>query len=197
MIRQEHGKEGMYYYMPQTDPRNKVANLTEMEILQRFLDKQLNKNQKPVANPNAVPKKPTEPKEPGTTDYSKERELDPSFPSKHPLELERSKVDAEVQQRMKQLQKQKTVPENKFDVAKKVIGTGRYVVFNPSTGLRLQTNDVNKAVNAAQLMAKKDLDRPTMVYDTQTKFPVAAYRGSEDMYVQKNIKHESKSYKNK
>jgi hypothetical protein len=46
-------------------------------------------------------------------------------------------------------------------------------------------------------MAKKDLDRPTMVYDTQTKFPVAAYRGSEDMYVQKNIKHESKSYKNK
>lgn len=197
MIRQEHGKEGMYYYMPQTDPRNRVAGLNEMEILQRFLDKKLNNNEKPVANPNAVPKKPTEPKEPGTTDYSKELELDPSFARKHPLELERPKVDAEVQKRMQQLQKQKPVPENKFDAVKKVIGAGRYIVFNPNTGLRLQTNDVNKAVNAAQLMAKKDLDRPTMVYDTQTKFPVAAYRGSEDMYMQRDIRHESKEFKKK
>lgn len=197
MIRQEHGKEGMYYYMPKTDPRNNVANLTEMEILQRFLDKELNKNQKPVANPNAVPKKPTEPKEPGTTDYSKELELDPSLPRMHPLELERPKVDAEVQKRMQQLQKQKPVKEVKADLINKVIGKGRYVVFNQTTGLRLQTNDVNKAINAAQLMAKKDLNRPTMVYDTETKFPVAAYRGSEEMLQQKNIRHESKVMKKK
>ena len=200
MIRQEHGKEGMYYYMPQTDPRNKVANLTEMEILQRFLDKQIEKgakaqaekdkqkaaSEKPVPNPNARYAKPGEPK---SAPY------DISEPPKTYSDAEIAAIA--LPKDIEDAKKLKKVPENKFDAVKKVIGAGRYVVFNPSTGLRLQTNDVNKAVNAAQLMAKKDLDRPTMVYDTQTKFPVAAYRGSEDMYLQRDIRHESKSYKKK
>jgi hypothetical protein len=100
-----------------------MANLNEMEILQRILDKnkEKDKQEKPVGNPNAVPKKPTEPKEPGTTDYSKELELDPSIPRMHPLELERPKVDAEVQKRMQQLQKQKPVKEIKSSIMKGII----------------------------------------------------------------------------
>ena len=200
MIRQEHGKEGMYYYMPQTDPRNRVAQVNEMEILQRFLDKQIEKgakaqaekdkqkaaSEKPVPNPNARYAKPGEPK---SAPY------DISEPPKTYSDAEIAAIA--LSKDIEDAKKLKKVPENKFDVVKKVIGAGRYVVFNPSTGLRLQTNDVNKAVNAAQLMAKKDLDRPTMVYDTQTKFPVAAYRGAEDMYLQRDIRHESKGFKKK
>ena len=123
MVRQEHGKEGMYHYYPQLNPRNTTANLNEMEILQRILDrnKEKDKQEKPVGNPNAVPKKSTEPKEPGTTDYSKELELDPSIPRMHPLELERPKVDAEVQKRMQQLEKQKPVKEIKSSIMKGII----------------------------------------------------------------------------
>jgi hypothetical protein len=198
MVRQEHGPEGMYYYYPETDPRNKITGLNEMEILQRFLDRQLEKDkeQKPVPNPNAVYKKPGAPKS-APHDISQPEE--PVEIPGHYLERDRPKLDAEVQKRMQQLQQQnpKKVPENKVDMVNKVIGAGRYVVFNATTGLRLQTNDINKAVNAAQLMAKKDLNRPTMVYDTQTKFPVAAYRGSEEMYQQRNVKHESKGHNKK
>jgi hypothetical protein len=67
---------------------------------------------RPVPNPNATPKPQTkslkEPKEPGTTDYTKELELDPSLPRMHHLELERPAVEAEVRKRQAELAKQAT-----------------------------------------------------------------------------------------
>jgi RNA polymerase sigma factor (sigma-70 family) len=64
MVRQEHGKEGMNFYYPK---RQMVAKVNEMEILQRFLDKNIEKGaqklgqqekekaakERPVPNPNA------------------------------------------------------------------------------------------------------------------------------------------------
>jgi hypothetical protein len=187
MVRQEHGKEGMHYYYPETDPRNRITGLNEMEILQRFLDREIERGaqaqaqkdkaqaakEKPVANPNARYKVPGEPK---SAPY------DISEPPKTYSDAEIAAIA--LPKDIEDAKKLKKVPENK------VIGTGRYVVFNATTGLRLHTNDINKAVNAAQLMAKKDLNRPTMVYDTETKFPVAAYKGSEEMYQSRNTKHE-------
>lgn len=76
MVRQEHGKEGMQHYFPDVPTNNMMAQVNEMEILQRFLDKQIEKgakaqaekdkaqaaSEKPVANPNARYARPGEPK---------------------------------------------------------------------------------------------------------------------------------------
>jgi hypothetical protein len=65
MVRQEHGKEGMNFYYPQR--RQMVAKVNEMEILQKFLDKNIEKGaeklaqkekekaakERPIPNPNA------------------------------------------------------------------------------------------------------------------------------------------------
>jgi hypothetical protein len=107
MVRQEHGKEGMKHYFPDVPTNNIIAQVNEMEILQKFLDRNADKNKqdKPVPNPNAVYKKPGAPKS-APHDISQPEE--PVEIPGHYLERDRPKLDAEVQKRMQQLQTQKT-----------------------------------------------------------------------------------------
>ena len=107
MVRQEHGKQGMQHYFPDVPTNNMIAQVNEMEILQKFLDKDNDKDKqdKPVANPNAVYKKPGAPKS-APHDISQPEE--PVEIPGHPLERDRPKLDAEVQKRLQQLQPQKT-----------------------------------------------------------------------------------------
>ena len=73
----------------------------------------------------------------------------------------------------------------------------RYLVYSQNTGLELETNSLEDATYSAKLMAKRDLDSPALVYDRKTKFPIAAYRGSEDLLLQKNRLHDSVDQKSK
>jgi hypothetical protein len=107
MVRQEHGKEGMKHYFPDVPTNNIIAQVNEMEILQKFLDRNADKNKqdKPVPNPNAVYKKPGAPK---SAPYDISQPEEPVEVPGHYLERDRPKLDAEVQKRMQQLQPQKT-----------------------------------------------------------------------------------------
>lgn len=69
----------------------------------------------------------------------------------------------------------------------------RYLVYSQNTGLEIETNSLEDAVYSAELLAKRNLDSPALVYDKQTKFPVVAYNGSEDLWYQKNRLHEGNS----
>ncbi len=129
MVRQEHGKEGMYHYYPETNPKNTMANLNEMEVLQRFLDRNIQQGadklgqkekekasqEKPVPNPNARYKTPGEPK---SAPY------DISQPAKpvDPIEVALAALpkDIEDAKKLKQ-QSQKPVREYKSSIMKGLI----------------------------------------------------------------------------
>ena len=66
----------------------------------------------------------------------------------------------------------------------------RYLVYSQNSGLEMDTNSLEDAVFAAQTISKRNLDSPSLVYDRVTKYPVVAYRGSEDLWYQKNRLHE-------
>ena len=68
---------------------------------------------------------------------------------------------------------------------------GRYLVYSQGSGLELDTDSLEDAIFSAQQLSKRNLDSPSMVFDRKTKFPVVAYRGSEDLWYQKNRVHES------
>jgi hypothetical protein len=67
----------------------------------------------------------------------------------------------------------------------------RYLVYSQNSGLEMDTNSLEDAVFAAQAITKRNLDSPSLVYDRVTKYPVVAYRGSEDLWYQKNRLHEA------
>lgn len=64
----------------------------------------------------------------------------------------------------------------------------RYLVYSQNSGLEVETNSLSDAIFSAQQLSKKELDAPSLVYDRVTKFPVVAYKGSEDTWFQTNPK---------
>lgn len=62
----------------------------------------------------------------------------------------------------------------------------RYLVYSQNTGMEMDTNNLEDALYAAQIISKRNLDAPSLVYDRVTKFPVVAYQGSEDMWYKTN-----------
>jgi len=116
------------------------------ENIAKKMEKPMREQAAPVPNPNAVPKPPKQPKEPGTTDYSKELELDPSFPSKHPLELERPAVEAEVKKRQAELAKQAA---EKAKVKKEEVEQvdEANMRFDPEAAARPKSSDVKNFLN--------------------------------------------------
>lgn len=62
----------------------------------------------------------------------------------------------------------------------------RYVVYSERLGVEDTTDSILIAIALAQKIAKKNLDSAVVVYDRATKFPVVAYRGSEDLWYKTN-----------
>lgn len=72
---------------------------------------------------------------------------------------------------------------------------GRYLVYSVNSGLEVDTNSLNDAIFSAEQLSKKSLDSPTLVYDRKTKFPVVAYKGSEDVWYKKDTSKFHEGYK--
>lgn len=72
------------------------------------------------------------------------------------------------------------------EAQRRVAKQPRYLVYSQNTGTEMDTNNLEDALFAAQVISKRDLDAPSLVYDRVTKFPVVAYQGSEDMWYKTN-----------
>lgn len=67
---------------------------------------------------------------------------------------------------------------------------GRYLVYSANYGLEFDTTDLDDAIYSAKQISQKNIHAPTLVYDRKTKFPVAIYKGSEDIWTQDKKLHE-------
>lgn len=72
------------------------------------------------------------------------------------------------------------------EAQRRVAKQPRYLVYSQNTGMEMETNNLEDALYAAQVISKRNLDAPSLVYDRMTKFPVVAYNGSEDMWYKTN-----------
>jgi len=72
------------------------------------------------------------------------------------------------------------------EAQRKVADLPRYLVYSQNSGLEMDTNSLNDAIYAAELIANRELDSPSLVYDRKTKYPVVAYNGSEDVWYKTN-----------
>ena len=72
------------------------------------------------------------------------------------------------------------------EAQRRVAKQPRYLVYSQNTGMEMESNNLEDAIFAAQVISKRDLDMPSLVYDRITKFPVVAYNGSEDMWYKTN-----------
>lgn len=67
---------------------------------------------------------------------------------------------------------------------------GRYLVYSANYGLEVDTTDLDDAIYSAKQISQRNIHTPTLVYDRKTKFPVAIYKGSEDIWTQDKKLHE-------
>jgi len=72
------------------------------------------------------------------------------------------------------------------EAQRRVANVPRYLVYSQNSGLEMDTDSLSDAVFSAELLAKRELDSPSLVYDRKTKFPVVAYNGSEDLWFKTN-----------
>lgn len=72
------------------------------------------------------------------------------------------------------------------EAQRKVAKVPRYLVYSQNSGLEMDTDNLEDAIFSAGVIAKRNLDSPSLVFDRKTKFPVVAYNGSEDMWYKTN-----------
>lgn len=83
----------------------------------------------------------------------------------------------------KQLRRQKRSQEIDAQIQKAY----PYLVRNAKTGLEKEFMSMDDAIAFAKRESARSLDSATVVYDRNSKFPVTAYRGSEEVYAKPNV----------
>lgn len=68
--------------------------------------------------------------------------------------------------------------------------SGRYLVYASEMGVEMDTDNLDDALDTAEIIAKRNIRSPVVVVDRKTKFPVVAFHGSESLWYHQNRLHE-------